>query len=80
MYKRFLSVIFEDLICLLDGKENEEALRPMVYAMLNSILYLILCFFSTFSSASDFGLSLLIGSDMFNLFIILGIIFFKYID
>ena len=80
IYKKFLSIIFEDLICLLDVGENEELYRPIVYSGLNSILFLIFCFFSTFSSQTDLGLSAIIGSDVFNIFVILGLIFYKFKD
>jgi uncharacterized membrane protein len=65
---------------MLDGRENEETYRPIVYSMLNCILYLLLMIFSTFSSESDLGLAAIIGSDSFNIFFILGLIFFKYKD
>lgn len=80
IYKKFLSIIFEDLICLLDVGENDELYRPLVYSGLNSILFLIFCFFSTFSSQTDLGLSAIIGSDVFNIFVILGLIFYKFKD
>lgn len=80
IYKKFLSIIFEDLICLLEGKENEETYRPVVYSMLNSIQFLVLCFFSTFSSESDLGIAAIIGSDCFNTFFVLAIIFVKFKD
>lgn len=80
IYKKFLSIIFEDLICLLDGRENEETYRPLLYSILNSLSILILCFFSTFSSGSSLGIAAIIGSDCFNTFLILALIFIKFKD
>lgn len=78
IYKKFLLIIFEDLICLLDGKENEETNRPIVYSILHSLSFLILCFFSTFSSQSSLGIAAIIGSDSFNTFFILALVFVKF--
>jgi hypothetical protein len=65
---------------MLDRKENEETLRPVIYSILNCLPFLILCFFSTFSIHSDFGIASLIGSDCFNNFFILALIFIKFKD
>jgi hypothetical protein len=45
---------------------------------LNCLPYMILCFFSTFGSETNFGVATLLGSDAFNNFLILAIIFVKY--
>lgn len=50
IYKKFLSLIFEDLMCMLDNKENEETYRPILYSLLNSLSLLILAFMAAFSS------------------------------
>jgi len=40
--------------------------------------YLILCFYSTFSSKSDLGVSVIIGSDAFSILFIFGLILIKF--
>ncbi|CAD8175739.1 unnamed protein product [Paramecium octaurelia] len=78
IYKKYLSNLFEDFMSLLDDKEYEETYRPILYSLLNSMQYLILCFYSTFSSKSDLGVSVIIGSDAFSILFIFGLILIKF--
>lgn len=78
IYKKYLYVIFEDLLSLLDDNENEEIYRPILYSLLFALHFLILCFFTTFSSQSTLGVAAIIGSDAFNVLLILGLILIKY--
>ncbi|CAK70164.1 unnamed protein product (macronuclear) [Paramecium tetraurelia] len=78
IYRKHLLSLFQMFMNYLDDNENEEQYKAILYSCLNSIQFLILCFYSTFSSESDLAVSTIIGSDAFMIFFVFSYILYKY--
>lgn len=69
IYSRYLSDIIEDLIYLAEAKGGEN-MSQIVFCFLNSLCAVILCFITNFNGKKDLGISVVFGTDIFNIFLL----------